>query len=502
VSSSCEFSKLEIPNDTRYAVAAGNYVVEIAKMIGFDDQDARSFGLGVRGAIQAAIEYSFEPGERATLEISCERIAEGLKVAVKDKGLPFDDLMTRPQADETEAGTASTLGIHVFQLKKYMDEVLLHNLGHEGKEIVLIKHLTSQTITDYYAECELEPYEVPQPDNRPYQPAGKCAVRRMKSSEAAEVSKSVYKTYGYSYANEYVYYPEKIIALNDSGRIHSAVAVSGNSEIAGHCALQYWEENPQIAELAAGVVKPEFRSRGCFAGMTEYLVNIARSERIWGVFGQAVTNHTYSQQTGHQSELKDCAVLLGLVPPTVIFKGFSQKLYHRLSMVMQFRYLDGPSSLKLYIPPHHQRMVAGIYKNLGMAPEISNKVKIQKTDGNSIFKIKVIVPLNFARIIMERYGENAIQEVGTKLKELCLKKIEVIHLYLNLFDPLTARLTDEFEKLGFFFTGLLPGGLAGGDALILQYLNNVPIDYDAIRLESDLAVKILTHIKKHDPNFA
>jgi serine/threonine-protein kinase RsbW len=74
----------------------------------------------------------------------------------------------------------------------------------------------------------------------------------MRDSEASEVSKSVYKTYGYSYPFEYVYYPEKIIALNEGGKIHSAVALADESEIAGHCALHYWDENPQIAEIAQG----------------------------------------------------------------------------------------------------------------------------------------------------------------------------------------------------------------------------------------------------------
>ena len=47
---------------------------------------------------------------------------------------------------------------------------------------------------------------------------------------------------------------------------------------------------------------------------------------------------------------------------------------------------------------------------------------------------------------------------------------------------------------------MLPGGLKDGDALILQYLNNVPIDYDAIQLDSDISKKILKHIRDKDPN--
>jgi hypothetical protein len=39
-----------------------------------------------------------------------------------------------------------------------------------------------------------------------------------------------------------------------------------------------------------------------------------------------------------------------------------------------------------------------------------------------------------------------------------------------------------------------------GDALVLQYLNNVSLDYDKILLVSDVAKELLTYIKAHDPN--
>jgi len=48
---------------------------QIAKMIGFDGQDLHTIEQGVRKAIEASIAYSFEPGEKAILGLSCERIA-------------------------------------------------------------------------------------------------------------------------------------------------------------------------------------------------------------------------------------------------------------------------------------------------------------------------------------------------------------------------------------------------------------------------------------------
>jgi serine/threonine-protein kinase RsbW len=397
-----------------------------------------------------------------------------------------------------------------------MSEVLLRSLGTRGKEIVLIKHLKNKDITDYYAACDLEPYSEPaiSIDNASKQSAnaskqganalkqGSCTVRPMESHEAAEVSKSIYKTYGYTYPHDFIYYPEKIAALNESGRMHSAVAVMDGKDIAGHCALYFWEKDLKIAEMVAGVVNPEFRSRGCLTRLTEYLIDFARSKGLLGVLGEAVTNHVISQKTGHQHELKDCAILLGMLPESADFKGFSKQPSGKISMLMAFKYLQSPESQNIHLPLQHENIIRGIYEGIGNSPKIKWQEKENKRVKNekSVFKIDVLAALNYARFTIAEYGRPIISEIHARLKELCLQKIEAIHLYLNLADPLTPYFCTEFENLGFFFAGVLPGGIKNGDALILQYLNNVPVDYEAIQLESATARQILAHIREHDPN--
>lgn len=494
----CEFSRLVIPNDAKYATAAAKYVGEIAKAIGFDPPDLPALEMGVSAAIQAVLTYSFEPGESATLELTCERVPEGIKVALRDKGLPYGSTA----AANAQSGTTSSLGLQVFRLKECMDDVKLNNLGPDGKEIVLIKHLRNKAIADYFDACELQPYDPPKIKMAPLQNRIACAVREMKPEEASEVSKAIYKTYGYTYPHEFVYYPEKIIALNASGRIYSAVAVADGEEIAGHSALRSWDENPAIVEMVAGVVKPAIRSHGCFAGLTEFLLTRAQSEGRLGIFGQAVANHIYSQRSGHQAGLQDCAIFIGQVPQSTDFKGLNGTSPQRISMVMGFRFLRPPPKRKVYPPKRHAEMIAKIYRGLGIAPGLisrgANDFETKQKD--ALFHINVIGSLQFARIIIRRYSDDIVMELKTKLKELCLKKIEVIHLFLSLADPLTYRFGERFEEFGFFFAGVLPAGLGHGDALILQYLNNVPIDYSRIQLESDLAKEILEYIRNHDPN--
>ncbi len=173
-------------------------------------------------------------------------------------------------------------------------------------------------------------------------------------------------------------------------------------------------------------------------------------------------------------------------------------------MLVQFLYLQPPPalSIEIYAPHHHKDMIAALYKELGVRPEIKKAVptKTKKAAATSIVKIKQVGSISYARIIIERYGRKIVDELKNKVKEMCLKKTEIVNLFLNLSDPLTCTYAAQFEKLGFFFAGILPGGFADGDALILQYLNNVPIDYDTIQVKSAIAGKLLAYVREHDPN--
>jgi anti-sigma regulatory factor (Ser/Thr protein kinase)/GNAT superfamily N-acetyltransferase len=493
----CQFSKLTIPAEVEYADVAGNYAGGIAKLIGFDDEDRRKIELGVGQAVSQIIRYSFDSGEMATLDVSCERVPEGLKVAIEDKGLPLDP--NRTQTGECEVDPAADSS-ELLCIEDYMDEVQFHNLGREGKETILIKHLRHKSITDYYEACELEPYARPSAAKPTRPKTLDCNIRAMKPSEAVEVSKAVYRAYGYTYGYELLYYPEQLAAANESGQVLSAVAVVNQDEIAGHCALIMWDKNSRIAEMGQGAVKPEYRGQGCFVKLTGWLIEQAKARGLTGIFGQAVTNHTYSQQVGHRFGLKDSALLVGFIPATVNFKEMAEALTQRGSLVIHFKYLEQPQPMPLYVPEHHSDMIGKLYQNIGVSPEFSKPAGVWLSPQNerSEMNIKSITSLNFGLVEIVKYGSGVVEEVRSTLRDLCLKKTDVINLHLDLADPATFHLTAEFEKLGFFFAGILPAAAHKGDALILQYLNNVPIDYDQIHVASDIGKELIAYIRARD----
>src|SRR5208283_3735251 len=85
----CQYSKLTIPTDVSYVGVVGTYVRQVAQNFGFDERACLAIVVGVEEAVSNIIREAFSPDERATLEISCERVSMGLKIAIRDKGLPF-----------------------------------------------------------------------------------------------------------------------------------------------------------------------------------------------------------------------------------------------------------------------------------------------------------------------------------------------------------------------------------------------------------------------------
>ena len=132
---------------------------------------------------------------------------------------------------------------------------------------------------------------------------------------------------GTRYSNAHIYYPERIVELNESGQIISATAVTPDGELAGHCAIFHSNYGSQSAEIGQAVVKPEFRGQGCLLRLTEFLINEAKSRGLTGLYVRAVTSHTFSQRVTTRLGFTACAIILGYAPATIIFRDIKKKSY-------------------------------------------------------------------------------------------------------------------------------------------------------------------------------
>ena len=498
---------IQIPNDLRYLSVAINFVLQNAILRGFAEKQLDAIELAVEEAVSNVIRHAFKATEQAEFSVICEQIPLGLKIIVKDQGMPFDPMLL-PEYDPKllkKDTPIQGLGWHLMQ--RSMDEVIFHNLGPEGKEIHLIKYLYEKTEEDLPEEQAVAIPEKQVSDTPPASQPAPFKVRKAKPSDAIEIAKCAYDAYGYSY-KEYIYYPERLNQMIADGGIISVVAVTKDEKeaVIAHAALVFEDPGEKIAEMGMAFTKKSHQGQGCGKKMGVLLVKEVLKHRLRGWYAYTTTAHIFSQKTANKTGARDCCILLGDAPASRKNQNFSAapergtRVYCFLNtqifalLKLQFR------KKKIYAPAQHLGMIQKIYSNLG------EKVAFL-TDDTDVLVLPDSAPLIdtytkpgrlSAKIKVKSYGTGIVPQVQTLVKKLCIDKYEVITLYLNLHDPLTAKLTAKFESLGFFFIGILPGAKSG-DQLALQYLNNILIHYEAIQLYSDFAKELLAYIKERDP---
>ena len=492
---------MTVPGDMSYLPVCQSCVRAFARKIGFDGRELSDIELSVEEAVSNVIEHAFDPQQAETFDIICSRIPLGLMIAIKEKGIPFDPAAL-PQYDPTAlAHDESATGLGLFLMKKAMDEVSFHNLGPEGKETRLTKYLSTKNIQQYFSAEELKPH-----DENPPQPTASVQkidydVRLLRPEEAIEVSKCAYKSHGYTFFDDHIYYPERIVELNKTGEMISVVGVTKDNVFMGHAALVYPVPGARIAEWTFGFVNPEFRSQGFMRRSYDVLVDMPKRYPLAGFYAYCVTNHIMSQKSVAHYGINDCGILLATSPATWEFKGIESDTSQRMSVVLSFKYLGAPEPLTLYAPGHHRQMIERLYAHIGAQHRFAEPGPGQAAPQPvaSVMETSVNMSESCADITLRRCGSQAPQELRALVRDLCLKQIATINLFISLEDPATYCMTAEFEKLGFFFAGILPcEGI--GDTLILQYLNNVSLDYEKLLLHTGMARDILAYIKAHDPN--
>jgi len=494
--------RLTVPCDLACLGIVQSFVQESALLFGFHKEDLPKIELAVEEAVVNVVEHAFsDDDDPATFDIITERTPLGIGIIIREKGIPFDPNRLPDFDRATDIDQVSTSGMGVFLMRESMDEVSFHNLGPEGKETRLVKYLPHQDIETYLRPEERDEETSDKPRTLTVKENCVYTVRAMQPEEAIEVSRCAYKTHGYTFFDDLIYYPDRLIEMNRAGEMVSSVAVTEDHEFMGHAALVYLEPGARIAEYTFVFVSQIFRNQGCMTRLCQYLVSAPKPHPLKGIYSYSVANHEFTQRGILKLGFRDCGILLATSPATWKFKGIAEPNEQRISVVLSFYFLETPSPRKIYAPEHHIGVIKHIYENIFsphtfVAPDHPEPCF---DDRASKIQTHIYAVENCASITVSRYGSDIFQEIKVILRELCLKQIAAIDLFLPLEDPNTWFVTADLEKLGFFFSGILPE-TPTGDTLILQYLNNINLDYEQVHVYSDVAGELLSYIKAHDPN--
>jgi anti-sigma regulatory factor (Ser/Thr protein kinase)/GNAT superfamily N-acetyltransferase len=480
-------ARVTVMADEGFLPAVVDFVGRVAHRLGLRNRAAERLDLAVEAVCRNVIEHAFEAGEEGSYDVEVLRRPGQIVIAVEDRGLPFD------YATLQGAGTTA---LPEMLRHSFADEVRFVNLGRGGNRVELVKHLPHGDVRE----------ELPEEEHHRVVRAPSVSedvpleIRMMRPEESTELSRCVYRSYGYSYDWDYVYYPDRIRELQEGGLMRSCVAVTPEGEFVGHLAVRVEHPDSRVGEAGQAVVDPRFRGHRLFEKMKTFLAERARERGMYGLYSEATAVHPYSQRGNLKLGAGETGFLLGYIPASVSYKEIGEDREGRRGSVALFymRTTDEPE--RTICPPEEYReAVRLVVEHNGLRRVVEDSPDAE-VPPSSRMSVNVRRDHNLAFVQVEEPGADLPELVEARLQELRLHGVDCVYADLPLSHPATSRAGTGLGDLGFFFGGIIPeAGAIGGDVLRLQYLNEVEIKAEDVHTASDFGKELVDLIfqQKH-----
>ncbi len=246
-------------------------------------------------------------------------------------------------------------------MRRCVDRVEFHNLGHQGKETVLVKELQCPIQGERFAVSDAQDHSAT---------AGsefrQVITREASPDEAAEISATMFMAYGSSYAVKYVYFPERLAEFIKTGTLRFLIALIPEHRVMGHCGLIKRTPTSMIAEVGLAAVRPLFRGHSVFRQLVEHSVELAAAGSMVGLSMHTSIGSKHLPALSRDLGLPTTAVMLDYLPPTEQSPNVRQPP-RRETLLLQFALLQSYQDRALYPSPAMEEAVFGVYRRLGIA---------------------------------------------------------------------------------------------------------------------------------------
>ena len=449
---------------------------------GLPKDEATRFTVAVSELVTDIILFAYPHRSSGSFDLTFRQTLTNIELIASEVGEPFDPDLHRYDKEQA-LNEVDFEGAGFRLIRRFTDEFLFINKGKEGKEFRLSKEMDVHHLDEL---LELSRSQEPkEPDTEP--PKISYDVRQVIPADAEDVAKLIYRTYGYTYTKEDLYFPKKIEKTLAGKEKLGVITRSEAGQAIGYFAILK-KEDSNIGEVGEAVVSPDFRRQGIMSAMMEHLIKIAREHEISALFGKAVTIHPVSQRVNHKFGFVSTALMISETA-NVVFKGFDEDYPQPVSVVIDFLPLVNIGNKKVYLPDKYRDILLETYKELGVSVDSkkSSKFKLaQKSDAELIMNYADSTAL----IIVHKYGPD-FRTVLTKMLDSLDEQedLNVIYLDLPLENNATPSQFEKLEGMGFIYCGLAPIFHSEKDFLRLQKICE-PVDLELVGVHSEFGEKI------------
>ena len=165
------------------------------------------------------------------------------------------------------------------------------NLGTGGNRVEIVKRLPFDHIETYIAAGKAAPVSRESGEGS----TDPVTVRLMTPDDAVAVARCTYAVYAYTLPDDYLYFPDRMREMLAGGLLEVYVGVTPGGEVVSCLTCEVERPGAPVGYLGEGLVDPRFRHHGLMEQTLRFAQGRARERGMLGLYGEAVTVHTYSQ---------------------------------------------------------------------------------------------------------------------------------------------------------------------------------------------------------------
>ncbi len=480
-----ELVRIRVGGGKPFVGATVAAVAAVVEELDFTPADVERVCSVVKSLCRDVIECHFDDPQEADFTMILREDRAALTVRIEDEGIPYP-------LDHFSLDDGSLIGRRLAHGGADSVRCESRGVGGNAVELTVRRSPHHQTHLKQQQESEQEPTAMVDAD-------APITVRELTPDDAPGLARCVYRCYGYTYANDFIYYPDRVLALIDRNLLRSFVGLNPDGEVVGHSGIIRDHPESWVAETGMAVVDPRYRHHHLLESINSQRQQAIREMGLLGTYADAVAVHPITQKANVRIGACETGILLAEIPEFTTFRGLAERPHQRSSVVMFYHPVGEAPLRQVFLPPRHKALLESIYRRLGLRRTFHDMSPRDTADPGMSAGSSVHVELNerrgLARIEVESAAEDVVTSVAHRSREVRRQRFDVIHLDLSLGDRMAMAAVDNFAELGFFYGAVIPELREGeGDVLRLQYLNNVNLDPDALVLYSDEAKRILRAI--------
>lgn len=467
--------EIRIRPETQMLPAALGAVSAYASIYFENKKDVDRIVLATEEAINNVLSFS-ATSHLEEITVTAESADGEFTVCVLDKGLPGDYEKTLQGEDR----------IGLALMHAVVDEASVENLGMDGRRQKLVK---------YYSRIP-EFAKYPKKAEPEYIDGAEISVRSPKKADMLEVSRAFYNTYGLTYVNDLVYYPDRFYAAVAKDQIHSTVAVDQNGRIAGHHGVFEWGSVPGIWESGMAVVDSRYRNAGVFKKMMARTFAYVRDREDCRMFlGGCTTAHPYSQKLRLKYDSAPCAFNLNLGQPGMMNSGMQSSDYYTSEAIAAavFDFTERT----VYLPEELHGIARFVYGGLHLPRQISSEL-LPLPSKPTLSSWSYNKYLGAGTINVVEPGADCESRLLSDIFELKQRGSKTLTLYISAEKAGLNAVYAAAKAQGFFITGILPNAKQG-DVVVMQKMVDSVVDYSTL-VTTGPYTELLEMIRPFDPD--